>query len=217
MSGSMDRPTLHVEGENDLFALVHLLTRNGIDYDAKPWPPNYPQFKAIGDVDSVLMGMETAVSVSNNRPIGFVIDADRPLESRWTDVRAELAKVGVDAPHRPPSDGLIVTAERYNARVGVWLMPDNQRDGSLEDFLQTLIDGADRLISHANASVQQARQLGAAFADKDLSKAVVYTWLAWQEEPGHPYGRAIRKQYFKDGSPTAEVFIRWFRALFAIG
>ena len=108
-------------------------------------------------------------------------------------------------------------SQAYRTRVGVWLMPDNQRIGTLEDFLRTLVEDADSLLPHAQESTTQAKKThGADFRDMDEQKAVLHAWLAWQEVPGLPYGTAIRARYFRQDSPVAERFVAWFRRLFKL-
>jgi len=216
MAGAMERSSLHVEGLDDQHSIVHLLIRHGIDYDSKPWPAALPEFKPIGSIEGLLNGMETAVRLSSRRVIGFVLDADSPLQSRWHAVRNRLEKVEVKAPEQPPAEGFVGDSSVYRARVGVWPMPDNQNDGKLETFLRTLVDEDDALIDHATAATDAARQMGAQFTDPDRVKAVVHAWLAWQREPGRPYGTAIRAKYFRHDSPAAVAFVEWFRRLYDI-
>jgi hypothetical protein len=216
MAGSLERPVLLVEGDDDLHSLAHLLIRKGINYDAKPWPALYPEIAVAGDVAKLMKAIRLAVSVANGRSVGFVLDADADLMNRWGEVRRELLKVGIDAPTAPVPTGFIGHSDRYQARVGVWLMPDNERDGSLEDFLKTLIADGDSLIEHASTTTDSASRLGAKFRPIDRTKAVIHAWLAWQEDPGRPYGKAIRYRYFSCDSVVAESFVTWFRSLYGI-
>ncbi len=55
---------------------------------------------------------------------------------------------------------------------------------------------------------------GAAFPEAKRLKAVLHTWLAWQERPGVPYGLAIKARYFGHDSPAARAFVEWFRRVF---
>ncbi len=143
----------------------------------------FPKVESIGSVNQILDGMETAISVSSGRAIGFVLDADSPLDSRWQAVQHRIEQLGIQTPAIPPSNGFIAESERFKARVGVWLMPDNQNDGKLEHFLQSLIADNDQLINHARASTNSARDIhGASFSDGDSIKAEIHTWLAWQQE-----------------------------------
>ncbi len=108
-------------------------------------------------------------------------------------------------------------SQTYRTRVGVWLMPDNQQEGTLEDFLRTLVKEANPLLPHARESTTQAKSRhGANYRNVDEKKAVLHAWLAWQSEPGLPYGTAIRAQYFRPDSPVAERFVAWFRRVFEL-
>ena len=216
MRRSLERPQMHVEGTDDLHSIVHLLIRHGIDYDSEPWPAELPEFKKSGSVGELLEEMETVVELSTGRVIGFVLDADSPLLDRWNAVRDRLSRVGVDAPRQPPPGGFVGRSETYLADVGVWLMPDNQHDGKLETFLRTLIDAGDPLIDHATSATDRAKQLGAEFPKVDQIKALMHTWLAWQKEPGRPFGTAIRARFFRHDSTAAQAFVAWFKRLYRI-
>ena len=218
MAETLERSRLHVEGRDDQNALVHLLRRNGIAYDPDKFensPAVLPRFVQLTSVEKLLEGIETTVKTSTGRIVGFLLDADSPLLSRWESVVSRLSNVGVDdLPKRPPVGGFIGESKLYKARVGVWLMPDNVQDGKLEYFLKMLIDENDPLISHAESSTELARSKGVVFSGPDTVKAVIHAWLAWQKEPGKPYGLAMRAEYFRHDSATAAQFVGWFKALY---
>ncbi len=216
MAGTMERSVLHVEGKDDLYAIANLLVRHGIEYDTKPWGFDLPEIKEIGSCEKLLAGMELAVRTSTGRVVGFVLDADSPLKDRWNAVRSRLRQVDVAVPSETPREGLVAKSGKYKATVGVWLMPDNQQAGALETFLQTLLDAEDPVYQQAVQSTAEAKKAGAAFREVDRPKAVVHTWLAWQEKPGLPYGSAIRARYFGHESPAAIAFVGWFRRLFKL-
>jgi hypothetical protein len=48
------------------------------------------------------------------------------------------------------------------------------------------------------------------------TKALIHTWLAWQEEPGTPLGLAIKRQYFAGDAPLAAEFVNWLKRLFEL-
>ena len=122
----------------------------------------------------------------------------------------------METPDEVPQEGFVGEVEAYRARVGVWLMPNNQREGTLENFLRDLVEEADPLLPCAEESSRRAKELGAGFSANDTDKAVLHTWLAWQEETGLPYGTAMRARYFRDDSLAAQAFVTWFRAVFKI-
>lgn len=216
MAGAIERSRLHVEGKDDSNAIRHLLIRHGINYDQKPWPRSFPSIDDMDGKDELLKGIVTAVSLSNGQSIGFVLDANASLQSRWNQIASRLRDVDLHVPREIPPEGFIGESRRYRARVGVWLMPDNQREGKLEHFLETLVKEKDRLFPHAEKSARQAKRLGARYSDTDTPKAVLHTWLAWQDDPGLPYGSAIRARYFRHDSAVAKRFVAWFRRVFQI-
>lgn len=212
MTVSLELPELKVEGRNDLCTIAELLNRHGIDMSQAKRPIN---ITAAGSLESLLDGMRVAVRAATNRPVGFVVDADVKLSDRWNAVRDRLISEGVDVPKDCPVDGFIGQRQGYTSRVGVWVMPDcSTDDGKLEHFLNTLVPSDDRLIGHAEQSTDEAIQLGAIFTSNDRIKAVIHTWLAWQKEPGRPFGTAICAEFFRHDSEVANRFVSWMRRLF---
>ena len=173
--------------------------------------------KDAGDYSKVLEAMPTAISVGNSRSVGFVLDADEKPENRWNAVRDRLCGIDLNPPKEIPEDGFIEECAKFKVRIGVWLMPDNQRRGALEDFLQDLVGKEDRLISLASRSTDEARANGARFSESSKKKAVLHAWLAWQKKPGLPYGSAIKAEYFREDSPAALAFVEWYKKLFGSG
>ena len=216
MAGSIERSRLHVEGTDDSHAIRHLLIRHGIDYGQQPWPDHFPRIDEIGGKDELLKGVETAVALSTGRSIGFVLDANTSRQSRWDEMASRLRNVDLCVPRDIPSEGFVGESMKYRARVGVWLMPDNRREGTLEHFLETLVSEDDPLFLHAQQSTEQAKRQGAKYSDTKAPKAALHAWLAWQENPSLPYGSAIRARYFDRDSEVAEEFVAWFRRVFQI-
>ena len=219
-----ERSNLHVEGVNDVHTIKHLLSRHGFDCPTISDPSsedrfsdNAPLIKAAGDKDKVLAAIEPAVRVSNGRSVGFVLDADEVPENRWQAVRHRLNEFDLDLPDNMPPDGFVDDIPALKVRVGVWLMPDNQRSGALEEFLQDLVDEEDRLYPIAICSTEKAKAEGAGFSDSSKKKAVLHAWLAWQRTPGLPYGAAVKAKYFRDDSPAALAFVEWYKSLFGDG
>ena len=164
-----EKSTLRVEGTDDKHVLIHLLDRHGIDRDSAP------VIEIDKSVRGVLDGIEGNVKTHSSREVGFVLDADSPIDARWMAVVDRLKRVDVATPSSPPPEGFIGESTRYRSKVGVWLMPDNQLDGKLETFLQTLIDDHDPLIGHATESTDRAKEIGAEFPEPDHIKAVIHS------------------------------------------
>ena len=216
-----ERSSLRVEGRDDLHAILHLLIRNGIDYDRRPRPSWFPSIEEVkGGKTGVLDNVERLVRANSNGQVGFVLDVDDSVRDTWGAMRARLRRVGLDPPPAVPPQGFVGESTEYSARVGVWLMPDNRQEGehgegTLERFLEMLIREADPLMPHVREATRQAKtDHGAGYRDVDVRKAELHAWLAWQEEPGLPYGTAIKARYFRHDGPVAERFVAWFRRVF---
>ena len=219
MSGAGGRRSeLRVEGPDDKHALIHLLVRHGLEYEEESWPSDLPKVEEASGKDGVLGGMKEAVQLGTGLAMGFVLDANDSLKERWQSVSDRLRSVGVEEiPRTIPPDGYIGFSVRFKTRVGVWLMPDNCTQGALEQFLETLIADGDPVFAHARQATTGAKGAGARFREGDEPKAALHTWLAWQEEPGRPYGVAVRAKYFGHDSQEARAFVDWFRRLYLVG
>lgn len=215
------RSTLRVEGADDAHTIMHLLRQRGCICPVgrehrEVYSDNAPLIQPAGGVSELLDGMAEAVRFSSGRSVGFVLDADEAASDRWQRVCETLRAIGLKPPHEIPNDGYIEYAGDYQVHAGVWLMPDNRRPGALEAFLQDLMDVSDPLRPIAERSTDDARRAGAQFPDSRRDKAVLRTWLAWQEEPGLPYGLAVSRRYFQD-TALVDGFAGWFRRLFECG
>ena len=158
---------LWVEGKNDLHAVRHLLSRHGVDWEHIPvdiLTPGDPEDEPAGGRDPLLEGMQTAVMTSTGRSAGFVLDADEVAQDRWRAVCSRLEGVGLTPPNEIPGSGYVDHASAYQARVGVWLMPDNRRSGALEDFLQDLVASRDSVLQLAEESTDLAKSRGCALS-----------------------------------------------------
>lgn len=211
------RPLLIVEGTDDSRVLRHLLIRQGVRYDLEPWPEWYPSIDTAGpqsNKEEVLKGMRTAIVTSPTRRVGFVLDANSSLQDSWRSVTTQLKAAAVSVPGHIPRDGFVGLSSKSRTRVGVWIMPDNERTGAVEEFVRTLIHSRDSLLPYAESCTDNAADHGAQFGPKDHQKAVLHAWLAWQRKPGRPYGTAIGAGFLGAHSPVADRFVSWFRLLF---
>ena len=203
------RKVLLVEGIDDEHVMKHICTNRGI--------PHLDEVKEHGNDTRLLKAIPVQIKFSEGEGdvVGIVIDADSDLCARWQSVRDRLVEVGYrDVPNAPDPNGTIVEPpdNSLRPRVGVWIMPDNKTPGILEDFLQYLIPKSDALFDHAVNSVDSLPEQR--FSDNDRPKAFIHTWLAWQKEPGRPYGTAITARFLDPDLPQADVLALWLKRLF---
>lgn len=213
MIGAKIRPEaphrLIVEGSDDKWSIIGLMARHGWDWDQPEAHCPYVE-NAGSDVEALAA---LTVAARSYRRIGIVLDADLQPTSRWAAVRNRLVDAGFEPPARPHPQGTVVDASD-GRRAGVWLMPDNSSPGKLEDFLGLLIPQRDACWPLAERCAGEARKAGAPFAEKDLVKARIHTWLAWQRQPGLPFGSALKAAALRHDLPLGALFASWMRRLF---
>ena len=122
-------------------------------------------------------------------------------------------------PDNPAAEGTILDppADTLLPRVGIWIMPDNQTKGILEDFLRFLVPEGSQLFRHVESSVMAIPEGERRFSQFDEPKAIIYTWLAWQEKPGKPLGTAITAKFLDPNVGQVDVLIAWLKRLFFEG
>lgn len=210
---------LLVEGPDDQHTITQLALKHHPRLDPAAWF-DFPRLEgtAADGAEAILTQLPIRARANADHVIGAILDADASPADRWRSVLARLSAAGY--PDLPAPDtlaaGLVVPADpiRGLARVGVWLMPDNLTAGMLEDFLHRM-NATDPLMQHAAATVDA---LPAALCRFDpatrRSKAVVHTYLAWQHEPGKPYGLAIKANLLATDHPLAGALLDWLHKLF---
>src|SRR5437588_12534340 len=105
-----------------------------------------------------------------------------------------LASGYTTLPTDPQPNGTIIE-EEDKPIVGIWIMPDNQLSGMLEHFIGFLVPANDALWTIAENVVEEVLRNDCRFPVQHKVKALIHTWLSWQEEPGKPLGQAITKRY----------------------
>lgn len=211
-----DRPILYVEGPNDCHAIINLMMSHGVPWPKGDEPVNVEPKKSVETLlDCMAVAIKTAVK--NKQHVGFVLDIDNDVKSRWASVKSRLKNAGVNVDEfMPDKDGVIICCGEMN--VGVWLMPDNvSPKGRLEEFLATLIppdDGHYGLAKSYVASAAKVKNAQKAYLQKDAAKAELAAYLAVKDPPGITYGNAIKARVFAAPSETAEHFVAWFKKLY---
>jgi len=209
-----------VEGADDSAVVFHLLTRYGIDIAHRGQLSPGIVIEDGKGVDHILESLSTRLkTLSNEQPtprLGLVLDADTDLPRRWASIRARLVAFGYGSmPELPTAQGTVLQ-EADLPILGLWLMPNNQLPGELEDFVQLLVPADDLLWTRAEQVVHAIPTDERRFPAHDLMKAMMHTWLAWQHEPGRPMGLAITKRFLDSDAPSAQLFIAWIRRLFSL-
>ncbi len=176
--------TLLVEGKDDEHVLYAILAY----HDFKP---EFKIQEAKG-IETLLEELPVRVRLLRRLDrLGIVVDADLDIAARWNGLKRILADAGYTGlPEIPDPSGTVV-GHVDGTRVGLWLMPDNVLPGMLEDYVAFLIPEGDTLIGRAKHCLDEIPVAERRFIENHYTKALIHTWLAWQDDPGTPLGLAI--------------------------
>ena len=178
---------LLVEGPDDEHVFKALFGQRGME--------KLDEIKPQGNVEQLLENFPVRLKESDIAVLGVVLDADTNLAARWDALRHRLKAAGfMVVPDHPSATGTILEppADSLLPRFGVWIMPNNQTAGILEDFLRFLVPVGNRLFNHAQESVAGIPNEDRRFGPLAEPKVLIHTWLAWQAEPGRPLGQSSR-------------------------
>lgn len=170
--------------------------------------------------DGALRILKEALDQNELKNIGIVLDADDLGPSaRWHSILDILS-------FKFQPESLISTVSKHGYHivkeenmpvVGIWIMPNNLGNGYLEHFLSSLIDSNDALWMHAQHTITDLMGFPFnKFSAAKQQKALLHTWLAWQKDPGKPFGQAISAKYFDIMAGTVDPFLAWFEETFEL-
>jgi hypothetical protein len=196
---------LLVEGKDDRSVVSALCKKCGIH-------ENFEIVDCQG-VDNLMSRISVTFKISGIETVGIIIDADENLQSRWDSLKNILLSTDFKAPQILPETGLIL--EKNSKKTGVWIMPNNNANGRLEDFISFLIPPEDELLPvvHSKLDYIETRKLNK-YSETHKSKAIIHTWLAWQKDPCTPMGASITKKYLSADDTTCRKFVQWLNNLF---
>ena len=212
-----------VTEDSDLQFVVAELMKSHIKNWGKDKNDWLVQIKTAGGVDDTLNHevLFQELKESGLKTLGIVVDADDSCQAKWEGIKEFCRKAKAPIPQACPPNGLIVDKiigeSGVEARFGVWIMPNNNSDGMLESFCHGMIPaGNEKLLEYAVGCIDKAKTLGAPYKTVHHNKALMHTWLAWQDPPGERMGRAIAKKILKPDAPGAKLFVDWFRKLYGL-
>ncbi|MYN63544.1 MAG: hypothetical protein F4X11_00695 [Acidobacteria bacterium] len=205
---SIDPPerVLLVEGESDLHVVHHLCRRQD-----EPMPSFRIEDK--GTLGQVLDAIGPELKVSGRKALGVLVDADDSLADRWGDLSNRCRAANIDLPHQPPATGTILEQGNGRPRIGIWLMPDNESPGELEDFVRTMVPTDDPVWPRSENYIDRIPVADRRFRPGKLLRAKLYAWLATRENPGR-MGAAIRARDLRVDGVLGSTFAQWLRSLF---
>lgn len=207
---------LVVEGKDDKHVIMSLCREHNVAETFTIEIANTTDERADEGIEALIKSIPVRLKTARLRSLGIVVDADDDVRARWQSVCHKLAQSGyVNLPAEPDSHGMVIEQEGL-PRVGIWVMPDNRLPGMLETFVAHLIPEEDSLVPRARQVLLDLESEGLhKYALAHQPKALIHTWLAWQERPGRPMGQSITARALRADSPLAVVFIDWLNTLFS--
>lgn len=203
---------LLVEGAGDEVVIKEIL-------DA--WNIPCPCIKVCGSDTQVFQALKIYLSnPAQYNTIGVIVDADIHPEGRlqrFAQVLNASKHYRLDEKTPLIAEGLITNGVVVDAaRVGLWVMPDNQGHGMLEDFLSGMAAAVHpELLEESEHAISKVESQGIQqYTSRHRPKAIIHTYLAWQEEPGRTLPQAIQKHYLDVSSDNARPFVTWISRLF---
>lgn len=208
----MEKNILLVEGPNDGSAIIGLLQKYSVQI---------PDFKIVecGGIDNLPPTLDLYLKNSTAYGIiGVVADADESVEARWQQMRDRLMKTGKYACKKMPLNeaGMIIEPiDSEDTKVGIWIMPDNKYQGTLENFLLDMIAEGDELMEEVERELThlENEQINR-YKDKDRNKAKVHTYLSWEKNPGCSLNTAVVSRVLNPNTALARTFVEWMKSLF---
>ena len=196
---------LLVEGNDDLHVIMALCQKFKV-------PENFEIIDCRG-INNIFKQIPIRLKQSGIETLGIIVDADIEIKSRWATLRTIFSKEGINLPENIPTDGLIFKAD--NLTIGIWIMPNNNLNGMLEDFISLLVPTDDKLlpVAYQTLDVIEKEKLNK-YISVHKSKALIHSWLSWQEDPGTPMGLAITKKFLTTEKDTCSTFVSWLTKTF---
>jgi hypothetical protein len=137
--------------------------------------------------------------------LGITRDSDGPVASAFQSIGGFLTNCSLPVPVGPGK------VQAGTPRVGVFILPDNQREGMLEDLCMDAVqaDGAVPCVADFFQCV--ARQTQPQRQPSPMAKARVHAWLASQLVPDLRLGEAAKKGYWPWSSTAFDALRQFLR------
>ena len=212
---------LLVEGIDDYHTIRSLLAASSLGSCALADRNENPDFAVLlleGYPGKIENSLSTILRNSDATRFGVIADADdTPASSRWRSIAGYLqdleersTRLFDQLPEETDAAGLVLPTSTGRL-VGVWIWPDNASRGDMELFVSRLVPADDPILAYARETLVAMPQ--PRFQSVHRNKALIHTWLAWQDPPGKPIGTAIQAKILKHESPAAQAFLAWLTKL----
>ena len=200
---------LMVEGQSDFYFVEALCERSEQSRflkDIKVDTPSRGEKNLIGSFINESKNLQRTT-------VGAVLDADANSGDKRESITSQLIQNGYVVSETPCRDGWISDANGDLPRVGVWMMPDNRRNGELEDLVLDMIPQKDVVLPMAENHIESVPFGSERFDKRKRNKALVHAWLTSLKKPGQ-FGRAVESNLLDLKAPLVDSFVNWMVRLY---
>ena len=197
----MESAVLLVEGRCDvsfLENLCRLLDIQGVSIQI-PGDCDVENIRGGGvyKIPKVLPDLLQEIEDGNIKKLAVIADADHTgisggFSEHWKKLTAPIAEAGytISSPPTQAYEGSLFEHPEGLPPVGLWIMPNHKDAGMLEDLVKQtvcegvqsdLLDKAEKCLDELPVELKLFEPQG---QPHRRAKAIIYTWLAWQEKPG---------------------------------
>ena len=195
---------LLVEGLDDQYVVLNILDRFQKTLGFR--------IENRGGFDRLRQTIGAEIDVPRRRAVGIIADADTDIMARWKSITQQISDEGIQAPSQPDPAGTVINTYG-KPRVGIWLMPDNESTGELEDFIVRMIPEEDPIWPLSQQYVDGIPSALRKFSDVKTLRAKLHAWLAVREDP-RQMGLAIRARDLEVNGVLCQKFIAWLEKLY---
>lgn len=220
----MSKNILIVEGEADCGFFSEICKKSELAVNvkvgaAKDFGADRNSKQAVFNLlrDSILSQLDDADAAIERAAI--VVDADTAADGglgfagtlqRVSDL---LVSKGYSEVEALPAGGYQFQHPDGLKPFGLWIMPDNNSEGMLENWISRCISpDQQQLFNHATTTVTALQN--PLFNEIHRTKADVATWLAWQRKPGENLYACITNDLLDNNSALYSGLVTWLKATF---
>ena len=216
---------LLVEGQDDQHFIQQLWNKHYYQKQSKSlfYTNQKPPFSILDKkgAPSLISGITEEIDVPDREVLGILVDANGDPNEQWKKIAHELKTAtkwpDVISEHPDPMGTIInnfkIGKSKRELRIGVWLMPDNESPGELEDFAAKMVPDDDPIWPSSKAYIANIPEKDRKFDCNKTQKAELFAWLATRKEPGR-MGAAIGADDLTLDNKPSETFLKWLSDLF---
>ena len=215
------RAVLLVEGQGDVLFFEALLRQLKVQTKISVKPPRaFDKENTVSSFPRLIKQLFGDLEDDRLDYLGVVADADHVsgggFKERWKTLTGPMAMTGYRIPKSSPKlpcTGSIFQHDDGLPPIGLYLMPNHQDNGMLEDCLW------DGLKSDSNDLKDYAVKVidglpCRLFSEYHITKAQLYTWLAWQKRPGQTMDVTVNGKLLDIEHEKISGLLKWMSKVF---